>query len=358
MAIKKIELEGLNPNNPLSTVIDSVNENLDAIVDAMNSITGGEGVVGPAGPKGDKGDTGYQGPIGLQGESGKDGRDGIDGAPGIQGPQGDPGGTLGFTIPNTGETASWINLGTWSTSNTGTTLHLHVVAHSGYNANVAQNQITELYFKTSNGTSNQNGFYGDGLASRNTVLGTNGAAPSVLRVVQNSQSSYTVYGYFGTWTNGSHYTYSTDSSSSWSHSGTLVAAPAGTYIDITPTVSDIRSASGYVNAGSFVTLDNIKATVTTGGQRGLSVATVSGTFQASISANYALAGGASGSATSWPGPTYTTTPSSSWFGWSFGNAGDGSVYLVNDTTNMRFYRITLMIGYNYNNNFISIERLF
>jgi hypothetical protein len=190
------------------------------------------------------------------------------------------------------------------------------------------------------------------------VLGTNGAAPSVLRVVQNSQSSYTVYGYFGTWTNGSHYTYSTDSSSSWSHSGTLVAAPAGTYIDITPTVSDIRSASGYVNAGSFVTLDNIKATVTTGGQRGLSVATVSGTFQASISANYALAGGASGSATSWPGPTYTTTPSSSWFGWSFGNAGDGSVYLVNDTTNMRFYRITLMIGYNYNNNFISIERLF
>ena len=116
-------------------------------------------------------------------------------------------------------------------------------------------------------------------------------------------------------------------------------------------------ASGYVNAGTFVTLDNLKFSVTTGGQRGLCCATVSGTVNLSISANYALVGGASGSATQYPGATYTTTPSGAWFGWSFPNAGDGSTYLINDYANQRFYRVTLSIGVAYNNNFISIERL-
>jgi hypothetical protein len=37
--------------------------------------------------------------------------------------------------------------------------------------------------------------------------------------------------------------------------------------------------------------------------------------------------------------------------------GDGSTYLVNDYTNQRFYRVTLMIGAAYLKNFISIERL-
>lgn len=117
-------------------------------------------------------------------------------------------------------------------------------------------------------------------------------------------------------------------------------------------------ASGYVDAGTFVTLDNLKFSVTTGGQRGLCCATVTGTVTLSISANYALAGGASGYATNWPGCVYNTTPSGSWFGWSFPNAGDGSTYLVNDYTNQRFYRVTMMIGPYYTKNFISIERLY
>lgn len=117
-------------------------------------------------------------------------------------------------------------------------------------------------------------------------------------------------------------------------------------------------ASGYVNAGSFVTLDNVKATVTTSGNRGLSVATVSGTMIFSISSSYSLSNGSvGGSSTAWPGATYTTTPSTSWFGYHFGNAGDGSTYIANDYTNKKVYRIHLMIGPGYSNNFISIERL-
>ena len=117
-------------------------------------------------------------------------------------------------------------------------------------------------------------------------------------------------------------------------------------------------AAAYVDAGQFVTLDNLKFTVTTGGQRGLTVATVTGTVNLMISGTFGYISGVGGSATN-QAYTYTTTPNmtGSWFGWSFPNAGDGSVYLVNDVTNYRFYRVTLMIGPGYTKNFISIERL-
>ena len=117
-------------------------------------------------------------------------------------------------------------------------------------------------------------------------------------------------------------------------------------------------ASGYVDAGQFVTLDNLKFTVTTSGNRGLSCATVTGTVALSISATIGYTGGGGGAATGFPQPVYTTTPSGSWFGWNFPNAGDGSTYLINDTVNQRVYRVILLIGYGYLKNFISIERLY
>ena len=316
--------------------------------------TGVQGSQGVQGPKGDKGDVG---PQGLQGPAGIAGPTGPKGDTGAQGPKGDSGGSTSFSIPQTGNNSSWVNVGTWTTVNEGTTLYMRIIAYNGYNTESYQNQVTELYFKTSNGQSNKNGFYGDGSASRNTALGSNSFAPSVIKVVQNSLTSYTIFGLFATWSNGSHYTLSTDTSSSWTHSGTLTSAPTGNLIDITPTVSDIKSISGYVDAGQFVTLDNIKATVTTSGNRGLSVAAVSGSFQAHISATFGYVNGVGGNATT-SAVTYNTTPSGSWFGYHFPNAGDGSQYIVNDITNNRFYRITLMIGPGYLKNFISIERLF
>ena len=134
----------------------------------------------------------------------------------------------------------------------------------------------------------------------------------------------------------------------------LSKAPAGVAGELTWKVS------GYVDAGQFVTLDNLKFTVTTGGARGLSCATVSGTSTLAISASYAMInGGYYGVATNWSTmPTYnSTTPSTSWFGWSFPNAGDGSTYLIQDVNSKNFYRVTLMIGPGYTKNFISIERL-
>ena len=323
-----------------------------------------QGVPGLQGPKGDKGDPGLQGVTGPTGPKGDTGLQGLKGDTGAQGPKGDTGpkgdsgGSTSFSIPQTGGSASYVNLGTWTTVNEGTTLYMRIVAHCGYNTEFSQNQVTELYFKTSNGQSNKNGFYGDGSASRNTALGSNISAPSIFKVIQNSLTSYTLYGYFGTWSNGSHYTVSTDSASTWTHSGTLTQGePPGTFIYIIPTVSDFKSISNYVDAGQFVTLDNIKATVTTSGNRGLSLSTVSGSFQALISATFGYVNGVGGNATT-SAATYNTNPSVSLFNYSFPNAGDGSQYLVNDITNSRFYRITLSIGMGYLKNFISIERLF
>jgi hypothetical protein len=85
--------------------------------------------------------------------------------------------TPGYSIANTATTASWINLGTWTTVNQGTTLYLRIVAHAGFNADTNQSQVTELYFKTSNASSNVGGFYADGSATRNPALGSCNVAP-------------------------------------------------------------------------------------------------------------------------------------------------------------------------------------
>ena len=114
--------------------------------------------------------------------------------------------------------------------------------------------------------------------------------------------------------------------------------------------------SGYVNAGTFVTLDNIKATLTSSGNRGLSIAAVSTTFTAQYSGNYNNSGGAGGSSSN-GSVNITTTPTTSLFNWSFAGAGDGVTMIVNDNTNSRTYRITVMVGAGFSNNFISIERL-
>ena len=139
--------------------------------------------------------------------------------------------------------------------------------------------------------------------------------------------------------------------------GMIDAIPAGPKGDTGVGIKGF--AAGYVDAGQFVTLDNLKFTVTTGGQRGLTVAAVTGTVNLMISGTFGYISGVGGSATT-QAYTYTTTPNmtGSWFGWSFPNQGDGSVYLVNDVTNYRFYRVTLMIGPGYTKNFISIERLY
>jgi hypothetical protein len=136
-------------------------------------------------------------------------------------------------------------------------------------------------------------------------------------------------------------------------------AARGAYIDLNQAAAGVGTllnnrVSGLVNAGTYVTMDLLKATVTTSGNRGLSLAATTGSFGIFIGGNYALNGGSNGSSGS---GTINTTASTSQFAWNFTGAGDISTYIITDTTNSRAYRITLQIGASYNNNLISIERL-
>ena len=118
-----------------------------------------------------------------------------------------------------------------------------------------------------------------------------------------------------------------------------------------------KKVAGYYNSEIYLSLDNIKVACTRNGaggsMAGLSIGAVSTTFVADLSATYSNNGIGGSTATN---ITYSTTASNSAFGWGFGQ-GNQSTYILNDITNSRVYRIILMIGAAYNNNFISIERL-
>jgi hypothetical protein len=135
----------------------------------------------------------------------------------------------------------------------------------------------------------------------------------------------------------------------------------GVYIDLTKAPDGVAGellwkVSGFVDAGTFLTMDNLKVTVTTGGSRGLSIGAVSTNFTANISGWHGYTGGGGGASAN--NVSYTTTASGSAFGWGFAAEGDGAQYNIFDKTNSRIYRVTLMIGASFNNNFISIERIY
>jgi hypothetical protein len=131
----------------------------------------------------------------------------------------------------------------------------------------------------------------------------------------------------------------------------------GGNLNVTGTGGNVLTkTSGMVAAGTFVTLDNLKATITTSGSRGLSIGAVSTSFDADINVVYTVSGGINGGSLN--NQTYTTTASTSLFSLNFLGHGDTAQFNLRDKTNNRFYRITMMIGVSYISNFISIERLF
>lgn len=146
----------------------------------------------------------------------------------------------GYGLIDTGSNTYWIRLGTWYTAQAGWMINLRIVAHQGFNANPAQQQMTDWMFSTANGSSGQTSpgggiFYAAGTAIRMLNPGTQAGAPSALRVVQIDGGTYEFWGQFGSFTNGSFYTIlgMTDGSS-WFHNLTFQsAAPTGTYMDQT-----------------------------------------------------------------------------------------------------------------------------
>lgn len=122
-----------------------------------------------------------------------------------------------------------------------------------------------------------------------------------------------------------------------------------------PTGNVSTKLVGRVTAGTFLSFENLRFSVTTYEPRGLSIATGSGSVNLYVEGTYNN-GGVNGSRTTGV-VTYSTTPSGSPFGWGFNSAGDTIIYHLTDADNSRLYRVTLIIMPSYINNFISIERL-
>ena len=118
--------------------------------------------------------------------------------------------------------------------------------------------------------------------------------------------------------------------------------------------------AAFLNAGTALTLGDIQIQLSTGGARSLQIKTTGSSFAAMVSA-YTTYNGASGTNAFTYFSDYSQTVSATYgyigTTWGFANEGDLANYFVRDLSNQRFWRVTLMIGPNYNNNFISIERL-
>ncbi len=121
-------------------------------------------------------------------------------------------------------------------------------------------------------------------------------------------------------------------------------------------------AAGFVNHSVPLTLGDIQVQMAPAGEsRSLQIRTTGTSFSGMVSA-YTTYNGASGSNafTYFSDVTQTINSTFAHLGvsWGFAQSGDVANYFLRDTTNQRFYRITLMVGASWNNNFISIERLF
>lgn len=188
--------------------------------------------------------------------------------------------TLGrYTFPDTSGTSQFIYLGRWSLSNqSGNKLYMKIISGSGFNADNAQNQVTEVFFKTSNGSSYRAGSTGNYFADGQVwKFGMNNDAPNYIRVVAVDNVTYDFYGYFGNFTGNYSFYEVSVGSGSWTNSGSLygTSSPSGNYIDLTQNTSgDACKAWVNFNASSGSAVVRASAGVTSVTRNGVSDYTV------------------------------------------------------------------------------------
>ena len=135
----------------------------------------------------------------------------------------------------------------------------------------------------------------------------------------------------------------------------------GAYLDISKLPDGVNGeiltkASGFVNAGDYVTLGNLKARIPTSGSRSLQLATVSGTYSV-VGSNLYTANNAAGTSIT-SALTITTTPTYLNSGLNFTAVGWLDTWYLMDYVAFIGWRISMIIGPSFNANLITIERLY
>jgi hypothetical protein len=115
----------------------------------------------------------------------------------------------------------------------------------------------------------------------------------------------------------------------------------------------------FVDAGVPVVFGDIQVQMATGGSRSLQIRTTGTSFTGMVSAYTTYNGATSSGFTYFSDISQTVNSTFAYLGtsWGFSQSGDVAVYYLRDTSNLRFYRITLMVGPSFLNNMISIEKL-
>lgn len=297
--------------------------------------TGATGPAGTIGVDGSTGSTGATGPAGTNGATGATGPAGTNGATGVAGPTGATGPAGATGAGATGATGIFGGALTQNLNGNG----FNITNVATFSANTLQGTSANVSLTAGSYTAT---FDNTGILTLPTVGGDEGGEINLGIPASNTTLISTVK--FDVYQDRIRF---------------FDGSTKGAYIDLSQAATAVGSllnnrVSGLVNAGSFVTMDNIKATVTSSAPHGLSLATVSGSYTYSIGGTYGAGVGTGGASTT---GTLTTTPTTSIFGWGFTATGDIATYVLTDTTNNRCYRITLQIGASFNNNSIIIERL-
>jgi hypothetical protein len=124
-------------------------------------------------------------------------------------------------------------------------------------------------------------------------------------------------------------------------------------------IDGINCVRQIINAGQGLSMDLLTVQMPTGGNRSLQLKVATGTIVANWSGSAVYYGGGATQASSDSSRAQTFTTSYTYISslWNFLSPGDSADYMFNDTTNNKFYRITLQVGAGFNNNLSVIERL-
>ena len=208
------------------------------------------------------------------------------------------------------------------------------------------------------------GVNGPGLIGNTAVTGANSAANASYFIVKQIGSSAIV----NPWTLSGTNTYNTTGNVGIGNNAPTQALDVTGNVNVTgkinladPTGNVATKAAGFVNESVPITLGDIQVQMAPNGlARSLQIKTTATSFTGMVS-GYTSYNGASGTNafTYFSDITQTINSTFAHLGaaWGFAQSGDVANYFLRDTTNLRFYRITLMVGPSYINNFISIERL-
>lgn len=121
-----------------------------------------------------------------------------------------------------------------------------------------------------------------------------------------------------------------------------------------PSGNVVTKAAGFVGRGTDITLGNLKVRFAASGNMSLQVSTITGTYSVYGSGVYMSSGVAGSNAGNL---TINTSPAYLKSSLNFLGAGDTDIWLIMDTSALMGWRISMIVGPAYVNNFISIERL-